>query len=52
MKKFKELAGNLGVILITVAVMAGVIGLVYLDVLAYQERFPNAGLWTYFFQNR
>jgi len=52
MKKLKDVLGTVGIIIVVVAVFAGVVGLIYLDMLAYQERFPNAGLWTYWFQNR
>jgi hypothetical protein len=48
-KKLKELAGKVKVVLICAAIAAVVIGVLYLDMTAYKQRFPDASTWTYFF---
>ncbi len=37
-------------ILVAAAIAAAIYGLVYLDYVAYRQRFPQADPWTYFFQ--
>lgn len=35
-----------------IVLIVGLISLFYFDFIAYKYRFPNAPIWTYFFQRR